>query len=1354
MIRITIAAFFVILCSGCPTVSTTAPGQTDVQARTVTPAPLTRTLSISTDNLLKEDFSDNLRRWEESDSTDLYEKVEKGSYTIHLIGNAEIAYSTVEAPKLTGNFVLSADFEKCEGKAGHAYGLIWGMNDTENCSMIVLADTGYYTYGNAKKGAFVPVKDWTHSASLLKGNAKNSIAVKRRGDRCELYFNRRYECEVPFTEPFGNRIGFIVYPTVCVSIDALNLSTYALSVQDTIGENAEDAYESANFDTIDLGGVEESVWCFDYESLVLRTSDQALGLLAKKENRKALELLSNSIPLAKKIAPLDEDILAFLLEKAGTAQFDLGKPDEALSSLVEALRLCKQNEKIPQCSGIASFIARIHEKAGRLDDAVEYYAEAVGFADKEKDQAAKASNLRSLGSAYSSLGMHDKAVDSYNSALSIDEGKNDKILALEDATGAARALEMLGMPDESLSLYKKSLAYAKELKNDTKIKECSYDSARIGHLLQLYSTSIEDYETARKSAMAVKDTDTALSCLSNMADIRAILGDKPQATKAFEAAISFAKLNKKNDALFDLQRRLYLSYADAGDHGRASSFLSTLANEARNAKNQMREASAIHDAGLVSYKAGETDKALSLFRESARLYIANYDFAAASKEYGFIASSYSASGDPDLALEYSAKSVSQAELYADKKIFTGILLDAASLYYDWGYSDDAVLLYTRAIDDAGGTGHSDERVRALLGLAKLYTQSRDNGKASEYLGKAVALARETKKRELLADTLAESARFHGNTGNTKKASDYLSEASDIFAVIGLKDAELSCMESKSMILVKDKNYKEAEEHLSRALSLAEKIGSVYETARITGAIGDIAFLLGNYKKAVDDYRHAISIADKLIARTGRIEKKTLIDFEILRYGTLRDAYISSSDALPAFDAGEKASNLRLLSVTGFAGASGMQSVNTFDTVRKSLGADTALIAYALGSADDLLLMCGTDKGIKSAILILSDFTDAVMKQIKGKIPESGLSTAKLEENEERFLVSGDMQSKKIDFISITRYYASLVGSPSTGDGSNPDTNAVSREFYELIIEPIRQSLLSKTKLIVFPDYSAGFFPLETLANEKGERLFGAYSISYAHSAGVYSSVIKRKADRNRKNGLYVEGYTPSVNVSFRGTNLSRIRNTNVLAHIGEDADYTGIYKHAGINGRTYAYAPPDSQAIGRLFEGWESVRGKTADEKSIGLLSSSGRLGDYAWIHVDAPADLFSTFPSLSCIYLAPSNAQGGNDGFLRLSELSRLKLDAECASVSVLGIDPLDPGKGEVFAALAESFLVSGASGVILPFIQSDNSYGNRFISKLFDYAVKNGISAYDAFAKSNGIADAGAGSPGRWSGFVYFGR
>jgi len=195
----------------------------------------------------------------------------------------------------------------------------------------------------------------------------------------------------------------------------------------------------------------------------------------------AEEHYKGALSISKKVKDKDERLLgrSAALGGIGLIYSDLGKPDEALKYLEEALEI---DRRIGYEQGIASSlnnIGLIYSDLGKPDEALKYHKEALEIDRRIGYEQGIARDLGNIGLIYSDLGKPDEALKYLEEALEIDRRIGYEQGIARDLGNIGVIYTGLGKPDEALKYHKEALEIDRRIGHEQGIAR---DLGNIGNI--------------------------------------------------------------------------------------------------------------------------------------------------------------------------------------------------------------------------------------------------------------------------------------------------------------------------------------------------------------------------------------------------------------------------------------------------------------------------------------------------------------------------------------------------------------------------------------------------------------------------------------------------------------------------------------------------------------------------------------------------------------------------------------------------------------------------------------------------------------------------------------------------------
>jgi tetratricopeptide (TPR) repeat protein len=254
------------------------------------------------------------------------------------------------------------------------------------------------------------------------------------------------------------------------------------------------------------------------------------------------------------------------------------------------------------------------------------------------------------------------------------------------------------------------------------------------------------------------------------------------------------------------------------------------------------------DACLNFYKAGDYKRAIEAGKLAVKKYPKN------PKAYFCLGGAYYKVGELKLAYENMKKAES---LTNNKKDLMYIYNYTGLILYNMGYSDDALLYYSKSLNLAKDLGNTDDMQAAILNnIAGIYKDKGELDKALSYYDESLNLTTNEKDKTFIYNNIA---LIYGEKGDYQKAIEYLQKAIEIDEKYG--DYHKASMHKLNLgaIYIKVKDYKNAEKYLFEGLEGVKKVGDKYGEATGYEYLGWLYRDKGDKKTAKEYYTRAYNL---------------------------------------------------------------------------------------------------------------------------------------------------------------------------------------------------------------------------------------------------------------------------------------------------------------------------------------------------------------------------------------------------------------------------------------------------------------------------------------------------------------
>jgi hypothetical protein len=171
--------------------------------------------------IFEERFNDNKLGWYTASGSNSIASITDNSYLFELKTAGWIFGTRPIAIDESEDFVIEAAVKKKSGEDNNGYGLIWGLNDTDNFyTFLLFGDSSFGVY-NKKSGKYIDVISKSVTNSINKMNLINKLKIEKKADKLRFYINSAFVGSADFEEFYGNWLGFVVYEQKTVAFDDL-----------------------------------------------------------------------------------------------------------------------------------------------------------------------------------------------------------------------------------------------------------------------------------------------------------------------------------------------------------------------------------------------------------------------------------------------------------------------------------------------------------------------------------------------------------------------------------------------------------------------------------------------------------------------------------------------------------------------------------------------------------------------------------------------------------------------------------------------------------------------------------------------------------------------------------------------------------------------------------------------------------------------------------------------------------------------------------------------------------------------------------------------------------------------------
>jgi len=552
-------------------------------------------------------------------------------------------------------------------------------------------------------------------------------------------------------------------------------------------------------------------------------------------------------------------------------------------------------------------------------------------------------------------------------------------------------------------------------------------------------------------------------------------------------------------------------------------------------------------------------------------------------------------------------------------------------------------------------------------------------------------------------------------------------------------------------------------------------------------IGHTYYEQKNYPAAINYLEQASDKAEELCEV---IKEEDKLDYQFMVksiYQILTSSYIKNDDVTNAYRAIEKG-RAQLLAERLNTSSKDI-IIPSVKQIQEEMDHNTAILIYANTYRENMVNIVITKDNIHG-------FEISTINSLQHPLKKHGTAITNLLENQRGIKFAKkegaatlQLIEKESDYLErIINYYHTLLYDLSLknerGVGGikkkykgikniqeyvqgTKDNNKkeISRTLYDFLIKPNEKYLKKIEKLVIIPDGMLAFLPFETLFDQKEKYLVENYSVSYVQSLSILN-LIKARMYKNNRKPLIAFGGAVYDEINY---DADMVENVNQLAYLAENifkaSQKRGTVRNAygALGYNSWSNLPgtlDEVNNISRIFDDTKIITGDEVSENMIKTLSNTGVLSDYKVIHIATHGFVAPALPELSAVVLSQfKKERGGEDGYLRMEEIAKLKLQADFVNLSACetGLGKIYGGEGVI--GLTQSFLIAGANSVSSSLWQVADASTSEFMTAMYGLVEKTGMGYSDAITAIKRRFIKGEfgdkyKEPFYWAPFVYYGK
>src|ERR1043165_5165263 len=815
------------------------------------------------------------------------------------------------------------------------------------------------------------------------------------------------------------------------------------------------------------------------------------------------------------------------------------------------------------------------------------------------------------------------------------------------------------------------------------------------------------YDGAREVALHLKDKRRLATTNYNIARSYSGLGQYENATSNYlQSKEAFEAAGFERDVIYVLAELGMINwvqerFSNARQYSEASIGLAERLNRDTTPAGAWPDAFGIAEAlltlGQLSARDGDVDQAIAqLMRGVDLLHELNSDHSYnfyITEIYAALGRVYTSAGDHIKALQYlnsALKTASASQtpnvlnslgyLYMEHEDYaqadaqfhealniyrsatnerevSRVLLNLGVVQQRQGNYNQALVLFRQSLDTATTTKVVDVVIAALEGIGVVLTAQSRFDDALKALNKGLTPTRETEDKMREAELLWRTAQTYQQMKEYARAEQFSQDAVAIARAMHLPKLSFLAMATLGDVYAANKKTELAIKTLKDSIDQLETLRD-----RVAGREEGLELFFEN---KLGPYHSLVT----LLSAQGK-------NFEALLYAerakgrALLDAVSSGkADLASVLTENERIEERHLLQKISEINQR-LKSQQAEDTrTQNELNSQLDGARLELASFKDRTYVTHPELRLRSGVA--QSLTLSSLKTLTTTRNVAYLEYVMTERNLGLFIVKRNRVTNEPDIIylnlpvnvdelrqKVNRFHSMLAE-------RHPNHRTVSRELYQLLIEPFAKELQNIKTVCIVPDGLLWTLPFQALTTKRGNYLVEQYALSYATSLSVLHEMNGRTRRTISNDSL----------IAFANPVIGRDEKLNQdLCPLPE--------------------AETEIAEVAAAVQSKEKkvLVGREADEKSFKALAP-----DYATIHLATHGVLDNRDPLYSHLLLTKTDDDVENDGSLEAREIMNMHLNSDLVVLSACetGNGRISPGEGVI--GMSWAFSVAGTRSMVV---------------------------------------------------------
>ncbi len=834
----------------------------------------------------------------------------------------------------------------------------------------------------------------------------------------------------------------------------------------------------------------------------------------------------------------------------------------------------------------------------------------------------------------------------------------------------------------------------------------------------------------------------------NLALIVSGRGQASEALKIFEEILPiFQAENDRSQEAWALHS-IGSIYDDLGNSTKAVEFLEKALNIRRELGDTENQANTLVNLASALKSLSEHLKAIENLKKALEIYLKLGNEINQTFCLNNLGANYDDLGDYLQAIDYYEKSLQINRKYKLRENEAGNLNNLAIVSIKLGDFDKALEFQTKALEIFRETKNRANEMIAMVNLGVILQRKGNHAKALEFFQATLSIFREAKLPDWEAQVLFHIGEVQLYSGEFQKSYENCSNSLEINQQIKNRNGEMVALLCAAKAENKIGRLAEAQTKIEKALMLIEDLRTRivrqdlqanYFSSRQDFYEFYLDLLMQRHKLEPTKGFDALALqtverarARNLLESIGQTELREGVSPELLaqekglrqkinRLETSRQQLISSKASKEKLAEIEKAidESLRELrdiwakirvSNPKLADFSQATPLNLSEIQKQVLDDESVLVEYSLGAERSFLFVV-TKKSLKSV-----------------ELPKR----AEIEILARNFYDNLKSRAKKIPNETDAQRQTRL-------QKSDAERQKNARALSKILLAPIAKEIENKRLLIVasevlqFIPFAALQIPNSDAKQSEVRYLIEANEVVNLPSASALATLRKTQLQSSTKDIAIFADPVFSGDDARLPLGVSAFRSDYIRLDFSRDEAE-----------KIASFAPNEKRLLALDYQA------------SLQNLRSQD-LQQFRYLHFATHGILDSRFPELSGLVLSLVDEKGNpQEGFLRLSEIYNLKLNAKMAVLSACETGLGNYFKGEGLVGFTHAFMYAGAQSVVASLWRVDDYATSELMQRFYQARLKEGLPPAKALQKAqiSMIKEKALNNPFHWSAFTLQGE